>query len=51
MLSKQAPDDSLNTQLCEILNTIGTGYDYPDLSGLGNDNEKLRLPQRLSTGI
>ena len=30
---------------------IGTGY--PDLPGLGNNNEKLglRLPERLSTGI
>ena len=26
------------------------GYDYPDLPGLGN-NEKLGLPERLSTGI
>ena len=26
----------------------GTGYDYPDLLGLGN-NEKLGLPERLST--
>jgi hypothetical protein len=30
---------------------IGTGYDYPDLPGLGNNNEKLGLPERLSTGI
>jgi hypothetical protein len=22
----------------------GTGYDYPDLPGLGNNNEKLGLP-------
>ena len=29
----------------------GTGYDYPDLPGLGNNNEKLGLPERLSTGI
>jgi hypothetical protein len=28
-----------------------TGYDYPDLPGLGNNNEKLGLPERLSTGI
>ena len=27
------------------------GYDYPDLPGLGNNNEKLGLPERLSTGI
>jgi hypothetical protein len=30
---------------------IDTGYDYPDLPGLGNNNEKLGLPERLSTGI
>jgi hypothetical protein len=30
---------------------LGTGYDYPDLPGLGNNNEKLELPERLSTGI
>ena len=30
---------------------VGTGYDYPDLPGLGNNNEKLGLPERLSTGI
>jgi hypothetical protein len=30
---------------------IGTGYDYPDLSGSSNNNEKLGLPERLSTGI
>jgi hypothetical protein len=30
---------------------VGTGYDYPDLAGLGNNNEKLGLPERLSTGI
>ena len=29
----------------------GTGYDSPDLPGLGNNNEKLGLPERLSTGI
>jgi hypothetical protein len=23
---------------------LGTGYDYPDLPGLGNNNEKLGLP-------
>ena len=28
-----------------------TGYDYPDLPGLGNNNEKLGSPERLSTGI
>ena len=28
-----------------------TGYDYPDLPVLGNNNEKLGLPERLSTGI
>jgi hypothetical protein len=28
---------------------LGTGYDYPDLPGLGNNNEKLGLPERLST--
>ena len=27
---------------------LGTGYDYPDLPGLGNNNEKLGLPERLS---
>jgi hypothetical protein len=27
------------------------GYDYPDLPGLGNNNEKLGLPERLSTEI
>ena len=27
------------------------GYDYPDLPGLGNNNEKLGLPERLSNGI
>jgi hypothetical protein len=32
-------------------NKIGTGYDYPDLPGLGSNNEKLGLPERLSTGI
>jgi hypothetical protein len=26
---------------------IGTGYDYPDLPGLGSINEKLGLPERL----
>ena len=25
----------------------GTGYDYPYLPGLGNNNEKLGLPERL----
>ena len=30
---------------------LGTGYDYPDLPGLGNNNEKLGLPERLSTRI
>ena len=30
---------------------LGTGYDYPDLPGLGNNNEKLELPEKLSTGI
>jgi hypothetical protein len=30
---------------------LGTGYDYPDLPGLGNNNEKLELPETLSTGI
>jgi hypothetical protein len=30
---------------------LGTGYDYPDLPGLGNNNEKFELPERLSTGI
>ena len=30
---------------------LGTGYDYLDLPGLGNNNEKLGLPERLSTGI
>jgi hypothetical protein len=30
---------------------IGTSYDYLDLPGLGNNNEKLGLPERLSTGI
>ena len=30
---------------------FGTGYDYPDLPGLGNNNEKLGLPERLGTGI
>ena len=30
---------------------IGTGYEYLDLPGLGNNNEKLGLPERLSTGI
>ena len=34
---------------CEII--LGTGYDYPDLPGLGNNNEKLGLHERLSTGI
>ena len=29
----------------------GTGYDYPDLPGLGDNNGKLGLPERLSTGI
>jgi hypothetical protein len=27
---------------------FGTGYDYPDLPGLGNNNEKLGLPERLT---
>ena len=30
---------------------VGTGYDYPDLPGLGNNNEKLGLAGRLRTGI
>ena len=39
-------------RLCNIDgNCLGTGYDYPDLPGLGNNNEKLGLPERLSTGI
>jgi hypothetical protein len=29
----------------------GTGYDYADLPGLGNNNEKLGLPERQSNGI
>ena len=29
----------------------GTGYDYPDLLGLGNNNEKIGWPERLSTRI
>jgi hypothetical protein len=32
-------------------NKEGTSYDYPDLPGLDNNNEKLGLPERLSTGI
>ena len=28
-----------------------TGYDYPDLPGSSNNNEKLGSPERLSTGI
>jgi hypothetical protein len=32
-------------------NVVGTGFDYPDLPGLGNNNEKLGLPERLSTEI
>ena len=35
----------------QVDNLLGTGYDYPDLPGLGNNNEKLGLPERLSTGI
>jgi hypothetical protein len=31
-------------------NNKGTGYDYPDLPGLGNNNENLGLPERISTG-
>ena len=27
---------------------IGTGYDYPDLPGLGNNNEKPGPPERPS---
>ena len=30
---------------------LGTSYDYLDLPGLGNNNEKLGLPERISTGI
>ena len=30
---------------------LGTGYDYPNLPGLRNKNEKLGLPERLSTGV
>ena len=30
---------------------IGTGYDYLDLPGIGNNNEKLGLLERLSAGI
>ena len=30
--------------------SYGTGYDYPDLPGLGNNNAKLGLPERISTG-
>jgi hypothetical protein len=29
----------------------GTGYEYSDLPGLGNNNEKLGLPERPSNGI
>ena len=32
-------------------NKEGTSYDYPDLPGLDNNNEKLGLPEKLSTGI
>jgi hypothetical protein len=35
----------------ELIKHLGTGYDYLDLPGLGNNNEKLGLPERLSTGI
>ena len=35
--------------MCRFI--VGTGYDYPDLPRLGNNNEKLGLPERLSTGI
>jgi hypothetical protein len=40
-----------NTITCELTFIESTGYDYPDLPGLGNNNEKLGLPERLSTGI
>ena len=30
---------------------VGTGYCYTDLPGLGNNNGKIGLPERLSTGI
>jgi hypothetical protein len=29
----------------------GTGYDYPDLPGLGNNNEKLGWPERLRLNL
>ena len=46
---------ALHVNMCSLYGAIyynyGTGYDYPDLPGLGNNNEKLGLPERLSTGI
>ena len=35
----------------DLKQILGTVYDYLDLPGLGNNNEKLGLPERLSTGI
>ena len=44
----------MNAVILNIIHNIfniGTGYDYPDLPELGNNNEQLGLPERLSTGI
>jgi hypothetical protein len=44
----------MNAMILNIIHNIfniGTGYDYPDLPELGNNNEQLGLPERLSTGI
>ena len=30
--------------MCRFI--VGTGYDYPDIPGLGNNNEKIGLPEK-----
>jgi hypothetical protein len=51
-LDRQTNVAGLNQQITSFSSYIyGTGYDYPDLPGLGNNNEKLGLPEKLSTRI
>ena len=51
--SASLPQYDEGTESAEVATSdlVGTGYNYPDLPGLGNNNEKLGLPERLSTGI
>ena len=47
----QSVHDKICIRMHRGSNFKGTGYDYPDLPGLGKNNEKLGLSERLSTGI